>query len=102
MAEGKFITQHLNESNIITNQLLSTEIDFDYKIRALILSALLPNSWEVMRMIGNNSEDKLKMSYDDVQDMILIEEVHLKDSGEFLVQVWSWVLMSEAKNQLRL
>jgi hypothetical protein len=32
MAEGVLVVQHLNESNTITNQLFSVEIDFDDEI----------------------------------------------------------------------
>ena len=44
MAEDTLVTQHLNEFNIITNQLSSVEIDFVDEIRALILLTSLPNS----------------------------------------------------------
>ena len=44
MAEGMFVTQHLNEFNTITNQLSSVEIDFDDEIKTLILLASLSNS----------------------------------------------------------
>jgi hypothetical protein len=44
MTEGAFVTQHLNNFNTITNQLLSVEIEFDDEIRALILLASLPSS----------------------------------------------------------
>ncbi|RVW47729.1 Retrovirus-related Pol polyprotein from transposon TNT 1-94 [Vitis vinifera] len=50
MAENASVAQHLNEFNTITNQLSSVEIDFDDEIRALIVLASLPNSWEAMRM----------------------------------------------------
>ncbi|RVW84228.1 Retrovirus-related Pol polyprotein from transposon TNT 1-94 [Vitis vinifera] len=50
MVENASVAQHLNEFNTITNQLSSVEIDFDDKIRALIVLASLPNSWEAMRM----------------------------------------------------
>ena len=44
MVEGKLVTQHLKEFNIMTNQLSFVEIDFDDEIRAMILLASLPNS----------------------------------------------------------
>ena len=84
MVEGTLVTQHLNEFNTITNQLLSVEIDFDYEIRALILLASLPNSWEAMRMTISNSAGKAKLKYDDIRDLVLVEEVRRKDSGELL------------------
>ena len=58
MAENASVAQHLNEFNIITNQLLSVEIDFDDEIHALIILAFLPNSWEAMRMAVSNSTGK--------------------------------------------
>nr|CAN62498.1 hypothetical protein VITISV_000081 [Vitis vinifera] len=51
MVENASVAQHLNEFNTITNQLSSIEIDFDDEIRALIVLASLPNSWEAMRMV---------------------------------------------------
>ena len=44
MIENASVAQHLNEFNIITNQLSSVEIDFDDEIRALIVLASLPNN----------------------------------------------------------
>ncbi|RVX02928.1 hypothetical protein CK203_023290 [Vitis vinifera] len=58
MAENASVVQHLNEFNTITNQLSSVEIDFDDEIRALIVLASLPNSWEAMRMAVSNSTGK--------------------------------------------
>ena len=62
----------------------SIEIDFDDEIRALILLASLPNSWEAMRMAVSNSAGKAKLKYDDIRDLVLAEEVRRKDSGELL------------------
>ena len=53
----------MNEFNTITNQLSSIEIDFDDEIRALIILAFLPNSWETMRMAVSNSTGKEKLKY---------------------------------------
>uniref|UniRef100_A0A2N9I8X4 Retrovirus-related Pol polyprotein from transposon TNT 1-94-like beta-barrel domain-containing protein n=1 Tax=Fagus sylvatica TaxID=28930 RepID=A0A2N9I8X4_FAGSY len=50
MAKGAAVAKHLNEFNTITNQLFSVEIEFDDEIRALIVLASLPNSWEAIRM----------------------------------------------------
>ncbi|RVW64114.1 Retrovirus-related Pol polyprotein from transposon TNT 1-94 [Vitis vinifera] len=57
MAENASVAQHLNEFNTITNQLSSVEIDFDDEIRALIVLASLPNSWEAMRMVEIRRRD---------------------------------------------
>lgn len=82
MAEGTSVAQHLNDFNTITNQLSSVEIEFDDEIRALILLASLPNSWEAMRMAISNSAGKSKLKYVDIRDLILAEEVRRRDSGE--------------------
>lgn len=50
MSKGMLVTQHLNDFNIITDQLSSIEIEFDEEIRALILLASFLNSLEAIRM----------------------------------------------------
>ena len=60
----------------------SIEIDFDDDICALIVLAFLPNSWEAMRMVVSNSIGKEKLKYNDIQDLILVEEIHRRDAGE--------------------
>jgi hypothetical protein len=82
MSEGTPVAQHLNEFNTITNQLSSVEIYFDDEIRALIVLASLPNSWEAMRMAVSNSAGKSKLKYEDIRDLILSEEVRRRDAGE--------------------
>ncbi|RVW71079.1 Retrovirus-related Pol polyprotein from transposon TNT 1-94 [Vitis vinifera] len=82
MAENASVAQHLNEFNTITNQLSSVEIDFDDEIRALIVLASLPNSWEAMRMAVSNSTGKEKLKYNDIRDLILDEEIRRRDAGE--------------------
>ena len=62
------------------NQLSSMEIEFDDEIRALIVLASLPNSWEAMRMAVNNSVGKDKLKYENIRDLILSEEVRRRDA----------------------
>jgi hypothetical protein len=66
MVEGASVAQHLNEFNTITNQLSSMEIDFDDEIRALIVLASLPNSWEAMTVVVSSSAGKSKLKYKDI------------------------------------
>ena len=82
MAENVSVTQHLSEFNTITNQLSPEEIDFDDEIRALIILASLPNSWEAMRMTVSNYTGKGKLKYNDIRDLILAEKIHRRDAGE--------------------
>ena len=81
MAAGAAVAKHLNKFNAITNKLSSVEIKFDDEIRALIVLASLPNSWEAMRMAVSNSAGKDKLKYDDIRDLILSKEVHRRDAG---------------------
>ena len=64
-AEGTPVAQHLNEFNMITNQLSSMEIDFEDEICLLIILAFFLNSWEAMRMAVSNSVGKNKLNYND-------------------------------------
>ena len=88
MMEGMSITQHLNEFNIITNQLSSIEINFDDEIRVLILLASLPNSWKTMRMSISNSISKTKLKYDDIHDWFWLRRYE-----KILVNSWVWGLL---------
>uniref|UniRef100_A0A0D3AR70 Retrovirus-related Pol polyprotein from transposon TNT 1-94-like beta-barrel domain-containing protein n=1 Tax=Brassica oleracea var. oleracea TaxID=109376 RepID=A0A0D3AR70_BRAOL len=82
MEEGGLVAAHVNEFNTIVNQLSSVEIEFDDEVRALILLASLPNSWEPMRAVVSNSVGTQKLRFNDVRDRILAEEVRRIDSGE--------------------
>ena len=84
MVENASVVQHLNEFNTITNQLSSVEIDFDDEIRALIVLASLPNSWEVMKMTISNSIGKEKLKYNDIRDLVLANEIRRRDASETL------------------
>ena len=66
MTENASFAQHLNKFNVITDQLSTVEIEFDDEIRALIVLASLPNSWEAMRMPVSNSTGKEKLKYNDI------------------------------------
>lgn len=82
MVDGTSVTTHLNEFNTIVNQLLSVNIDFGDEVRALILLASLPNSWEPMRAAVSNSVGSAELQFTDVRDRILAEEVRKIDAGE--------------------
>ena len=62
----------------------SVEIDFDDEIRALIVLVSLLNSWEAMRMVVSNSTGKEKAKYNDIRDLILVEEIRRRDASETL------------------
>ena len=82
MSENSAVAEHLNNFNTIISQLSTVEINFDDEVRALIVLASLPNSWEAMRTTVSNSAGKDKLKYADIRDLILNEEIRRKDSGE--------------------
>ena len=73
----------MNEFNTITNQLSMVGIEFDDEVRALILLASLPNSYEAMRMAVSNSAGKSKLKYDDIRNLILSEKVRRRDANKY-------------------
>ncbi|RVW15346.1 hypothetical protein CK203_085586 [Vitis vinifera] len=58
------------------------KIDFDDEIRALVVLGSLPNNWGTIRMAVSNSTEKEKLKYNDIQDLILVEEIRRRDVGE--------------------
>jgi hypothetical protein len=44
MSEGGSVADHLNEFNMVTNQLSSVKVDFDDEVRALLILCSLPES----------------------------------------------------------
>ncbi|KAJ0100086.1 hypothetical protein Patl1_20574 [Pistacia atlantica] len=54
MREDASVIEHMNDFNIIINQLSSIKIDFDEEVCALILMGSLPNNWEPMRVAISN------------------------------------------------
>ena len=82
MTENASVAQHLNEFNIITNQLSSIEIDFDEEIHVLVVLASMPNSWGAMKIAVSNSTGKEKIKYNNIRDLILAKEVRRRDACE--------------------
>ena len=80
----------MNEFNTITNQLLSVEIDFDDEIRALIVLASLPNSWETMRIAVSNSIGNEKLKYN---SEILGQQVTLGGNAKVLRRRMKMILL---------
>jgi hypothetical protein len=55
MSEGGFVANHLNEFNVVTNQLSSIKVDFDDKFRALLILFSFPESYNGLVMAVSNS-----------------------------------------------
>ena len=73
MEEGVSMATHLNEFNMIVNQLSSSEIVFNNDVHALILLASLPNSWEPMRVTISKSVGSAKLKFNDVRTGFLLK-----------------------------
>ena len=67
MRGSVLMVEHLNEFNMIVNQLSYVETNFD-EVCALIFLASLPNSWEPLRAIVSNSIRNSKLKFNDVRD----------------------------------
>jgi hypothetical protein len=83
MLEGGSIADHLNEFNMVTNQLSSVKVDFDDEVWALLILCSLPEIWNGLFMVVINfvsSSNTLKL--DDVVDVILSEEIGQKSKGD--------------------
>ncbi|WVZ02641.1 hypothetical protein V8G54_023447 [Vigna mungo] len=96
MSDGAMVAQHLNELNIVTTQLSSIGIEFDNKVRALILLSSLPESWNATVTAVSSSSGNNKLKFDDVRDLILSEDIRRKETGESST---SSVLHTESKGR---
>jgi hypothetical protein len=85
MSEGGSVADHLNEFNIVTNQLSSIKVDFDDEVRALPILCSLPEKWNGLVMgVSNSVSGSNTLKFDDVVGVILSEEMQWKSTGETL------------------
>jgi hypothetical protein len=76
MSEGGSVVDHLNEFNMVTNQLSFVKVDFDDEVKALLILCSFPESRNGLVMVVSNfvfGSNTLK--FDDVVGVILIEEM---------------------------
>jgi hypothetical protein len=74
--EGGSFADHLNEVNIVTNQLICIKVDFDDEVRALLILVSLPKIWNILVMVVSNYvSGSNTLKFDDFVDVILIEEM---------------------------
>ena len=77
------LSDHLNDFNIVTNQLCSVGVNFDDEVRALLFLCSLLESWNGLVMaISNSIFGSSTLKFDDVVGAILSEEMRRKSSGE--------------------
>ena len=83
MSEGGSITDHLNDFNMVTNQLSYVGVNFDDEVRALLILCSLPERWDGLVMVVSNYVSGSSTSrFDDVISVILSKEMRRKSTGE--------------------
>jgi hypothetical protein len=76
MSEGGSIADHLNEFNMVTNQLSSVKVDFDDEVRDLLILCSLLERWNGLVMaLSNCVSGSSTLKFDDVVGVILREEM---------------------------
>jgi hypothetical protein len=76
MSEGGSVADHLNEFNMVTNQLSSVKVDFDDEVRDLLILGSLLERWNSLVMVVSNSVSVSNtLKFDDVVGVIRCEEM---------------------------
>jgi hypothetical protein len=83
MSKGGSLANHLNEFNMVTNQLSSVKVEFDDEVRALLILCSLPKRWnELVMVVSNFVSISNTLKFDDVFGVILSEEMRQKITCE--------------------
>ena len=83
MSKGGSDAYHLNEFNMVTDQLSSVKLDFDDEARALLILCSFPESWNSLVMVVSNFvSGSNTLKFDDVVGVILSEEMRRKITRE--------------------
>ena len=76
MSEGGYVVDHLNEFNIVTNQLSSIGVKFDDDVRYLLILWSFPKIWNGLVMVVSKVvPGSSTLKFDDVIGVILSEEM---------------------------
>jgi hypothetical protein len=83
MSKGGYVGDHLNEFNIVINQLSSVKVEFDDEVRALLIFCSLPESYNgLVMVVSNYVSGSNTLKFDDVVGVILMEEMQRKSICE--------------------
>jgi hypothetical protein len=83
MSEDGSISDHLNEFNMVTNQLSYVGVKFDDEVRSLLILCSFPERWNVLVMVVSNSiSSSNTLKFEDVVVVILREEMRWKITCE--------------------
>ena len=64
MSENRFVSDHINEFNMIVSQLNSVDNNFEDEIKSLILMSSLPESWDTIVVAICSSRGSEKFKFD--------------------------------------
>ena len=67
---------------MIVCQLNSLDIDFEDKIKALILMSSLPESWDTVVAAISSSRGSEKLKFDEIRDIVHSESIHKREVGD--------------------
>ena len=76
MYENGFVSDHINEFNMIVSQLNSVDINFKDEIKVLILMSSLPESWDTVVAVISSSRGSEKLKFDEICDVVFRESIH--------------------------
>jgi hypothetical protein len=76
MSEGGYVADHLNEFNMVTNQLNSVKLDFNDEVRDFLILCPLSERWNGLVMaISNYVSGSNTLKFDDIFGVILSEKM---------------------------
>ena len=82
MYENGFVSDHINEFNMIVSQLNFVDINFGDEIKALILMPSLPESWDTVVTAISSSRGSEKLKFDEIRDVVLSESIRKREVGD--------------------
>jgi hypothetical protein len=83
MSEGGPVADHLNDFNMVTNQLSFVKVDLDDEVRDLLILCSLPEIWNGLVIVVSNSvSGSNTLKFDDIVGVILSEEMRWKSTDE--------------------
>jgi acyl-activating enzyme 14 len=81
MSENQSFNEHLNVFNEVINGLNSVSIVFDDEVLAGIILGQMPESWSTTCQSIANSFGKEKLAFQQVVDMIMTQEIRMREEG---------------------
>ncbi|MCO5555925.1 hypothetical protein L7F22_009469 [Adiantum nelumboides] len=100
MKEGSSVSSHLNEFNALYSQLTPKGLNFDDKMKAILLLCSLPTSWDTFNTAISNSKHGGKFAFGDVTSVLFTEEIRYMPHDALLaLDDWyaqTWIIDSSA------